>query len=304
MLSRRLLLGYGLTLGASSLAEARASDATPDSHQLTPHELTLEAPGRQGQPRARALVLVPAHGPRGTHPALVLLHGRGEAGDEQIGIHAWRTRYGLEDSYSRLLHPPIRLAREQTQFMRPEQLRALNAALARWPFQGMVLICPVTPNPGSGGAAQRALDGYADWIESRLLPAAREVAPLGASPILGLDGCSMGGFVAAEVFVRKPHLFRSFGVVQPAIGEFRVARYARALAAARGQPGLAGIHLLTSTGDPYRGATEALGRELGRLDARPTLQVLPGPHDQKWLRASGTLSVLGWHHQQLTSPPE
>jgi hypothetical protein len=248
----------------------------------------------------RALVLVPAHGPPGrTYPGLVLLHGRGEVGDELGSIHAWRGRYGLAESYARLLRPPVRLAREQSGFMRGPQLDALNAGLLRTPFEGMVLICPVTPNPHAGGQPERVLDRYSEWIEGTLLPAVRARAPLGSAPRIGIDGCSMGGYVAAEVFVRKPQLFQTFGVVQPAIGEFRVARYARHLAAA-GQAGLAGIHLQTSTGDPYRHATEAWGRQLERLGARHTLSLLPGPHDQRWLRATGTLAMLAWHHGALT----
>ena len=283
--------------GAGGAHAAEGGSGSLANQDLRLIDLRLDAqPGHA----KRALILVPAHGPPGrTYPGLLLLHGRGEVGDELAGIHAWRGPYGLAESYGRLLRSPVRLDAEQSEFMRRPQLDALNAALLRTPFDGLVLICPVTPNPHAEGQPERVLDQYAEWIEDTLLPAVRARAPLGGAPRLGIDGCSMGGYVAAEVFVRKPQLFQTFGVVQPAIGEFRVARYARHLAAAT-QAGLAGIHLQSSTRDPYRQATEALGRQLERLGARHTLSLLPGPHDQRWLRATGTLAMLAWHHGALT----
>ncbi len=116
---------------------------------------------------------------------------------------------------------------------------------------------------------------------------------------IGVDGCSMGGYVAAEVFARKPHLFRSFGVVQPAVGEFRVAGYAEHLTRALSGGTLRGVHLQTSTRDPYRQAVKVWAGHLERQGARFTLDVLPGPHDREWLRASGTMAMLAWHDYTL-----
>jgi pimeloyl-ACP methyl ester carboxylesterase len=283
---------------ASRICRAAASGTAAASAELTCHELSLEAPNARRW--RRALVLAPADGPQPRpQAALVLLHGRGEAGDERAAMEAWRMRYGLADSYARLRRPPLELPPGQ-KFMRTEQLDALNARLLAHPFAGVVSICPVTPNPGASKDPQGLLDEYAEWIEKILLPAARAVAALGPECPIGIDGCSMGGFVAAEVFVRKPHLFRTFGVVQPAVGQFRLSRYARALAAARG--GLSGIHLLSSSNDPYREVTQAWSRELERLGARPSLEVLPGPHDQSWLRAAGTPCMLEWHDRHLRIP--
>jgi enterochelin esterase-like enzyme len=238
--------------------------------------------------------------PGQTYPGLLLFHGRGETSNEQAALHAWRSSYGLEESEARLRRPPVVLAAEQRRFMQPQQLDALNAALAAKPFSGLCVICPVTPNPRRSGKPERTLDRYSEWIEHTLLPAVSAAAPFDPSRGLGVDGCSMGGYVAAEVLVRKPHLFRSFGLVQPAVGEYRVARYARHLTRAVARHGLRGIHLQTSTADPYRGAVRALARHLEKQGARYTLEVLPGPHDQKWLRATGTLAMLAWHDYILS----
>jgi hypothetical protein len=278
-------------------ATASPSIAPVSDGDLTWLELALA--GERGLAR-RALVMYPTHrAPGQTFPGLLLFHGLGETTNEQVAIHAWRTRYGLERSDARLRHAPLQLTAEERRFIEPSQLARLESALLEKPFLGLIVICPFTPNPRRKGAPERVLDRYSEWIEHTLLPAARAHAPLDAARGLGVDGCSMGGYVAAEVFVRKPHLFRSFGVVQPAVGDFRVARYARHLTLALSRQSLRAIHLQTSTHDPYRGAVKALARHLERQGARFTLDVLPGPHDQRWLRATGTLAMLAWHHYIL-----
>lgn len=294
MLSRRLFLNLCLAFAGLS-RHTRAEASGPSALRW----LELPLPG-QGRTARRALVMYPAAArPGQTFPGLVLLHGRGEAHDSSVAIHAWRTSYGLEDSATRLTRPPITLTSAQARYIEPQQLDAINHRLEQRPFSGLVLICPVTPDPHRSSSPERVLDRYSEWIEHTLLPRASETAPLDRARGIGIDGCSMGGYVAAEVFTRKPHLFRSFGVVQPAMGAFRVARYARALARAPSSHGLRGIHLQTSSRDPYRGAVEAWAGHLERQGARFTLDVLPGPHDQHWLRAAGTLAMLAWHDYTL-----
>jgi enterochelin esterase-like enzyme len=283
---------------AEETAIARAASSAPDAGaELTWKELTLEGEARWAR---RALVLYPSHSEPGqTHPGLLLFHGRGETSSVAAGLHAWRTSYGLEQSDARLRRPPIALSRDEQRYILPAQLDAIHDRLAHKPFSGLCVICPVTPNPRLARQPERVLDRYSEWIEHTLLPAARAAAPLDPARGIGVDGCSLGGYVAAEVFARKPHLFRSFGVVQPAVGEFRVPRYARHLARAMEHQTLLGIHLQTSTRDPYRGAVRALARHLKRQGARFTLDVLPGPHDQHWLRAAGTMAMLAWHDYTL-----
>ncbi len=299
-----------LGLARNARADENAPPLAPEgsTEPGTPHESTgagqlswLELPLRPERGVARrALVMFPAQrSPGQTFPGLLLFHGRGETSNDEAALHAWRTSYGLEESDARLRRPPVVLAADQRRFMSAGRLDALNAALAKKPFAGLCVICPVTPNARRSHKPERVLDRYSEWIEHTLLPAVSAAAPLDRARGVGVDGCSMGGYVAAEVFVRKPHLFRSFGLVQPAVGEYRVARYARHLARAVARHGLRGIHLQTSTADPYRGAVGALGRHLKKQGARYTLDVLPGPHDQKWLRATGTLAMLAWHDYTL-----
>jgi enterochelin esterase-like enzyme len=164
----------------------------------------------------------------------------------------------------------------------------------------MVLACPVTPNPYRAGGA-RAIARYADWIEEVLLPAVRERAPMAAGPEgTGLDGCSLGGYVAVEVFLRKPELFATLGSVQGALNTASAVRYADGIARAIERVGARPLHLETSSDDPYRRANEALSRALRERGVPNELRVPPGPHDQPWLREVGTLELLLWHERQLS----
>lgn len=302
MLTRRIFLASSALLAVPG---ARASEALADpttrasSGGLTWAELTLE---RQRGENYRALVLHPARpDPDRTYPGLLLFHGRGESRRPELGLHAWRSAYGLERAHARLASPPLALSRDERRYIQPERLQRIDETLRDEPFAGFVYICPFTPNPHRARSPEALLDGYSDWIEHVLLPAVRARAPL-APELLGVDGCSMGGFVASEVFSRKPHLFQSFGLVQPAFGAHRVSAYAESLSRAQNGGSLRGIHLLSSTLDPYRRSVEALGRELEGRSARYDLEILPGPHDQVWLRATGTLAMLAWHERLLARP--
>lgn len=302
MLSRR----HFLSLCAAAAAPIRPASAQNErgpgarsrvKGDLRLLEVSLEGPDRV--PR-KALILTPAHGPQGQrYPALLLLHGRAEVADPRAGIHAWHDQYGLGASYAQLRRPPLRLDAERAHFMRRAQLTAINTGLSKHPFAGLVLICPVTPNPHTSATPEQVLVDYADWIEHALLPRVSALAPVDESLCLGLDGCSLGGYVAAELFVLKPHLFSTLGMVQAAFGQPRVAGFAQHLARAAEQPGFAGIHLQTSSADPFRRTTEALAAELTRLGTRHVVEVLPGPHTKRWLRSAGSLAMLAWQERTL-----
>lgn len=284
----------GLSAG---LVASRARADTPSSADLRAIDLRL--PGESHVAR-RALVLVPTHVPQGTRlPMLVLLHGLGETVDERLGIHAWGERYGLVSAYERLLHPPFERTLERQRYLTEEHRQEINASLAARPFGGMVLVCPFTPNPWK-------LDGlhtihrYADWLTGTLIPAVRAQAPvLDGRGACGIDGCSLGGYVGLEVFLRKPEHFGTLGVVQAAISAPGAADYARRIAEATAKAGACPVHVESSTGDPYRSACEELGKQLGRQGVQHELRVIPGPHDQPWLREIGTPEMLLWHDRRL-----
>ena len=289
---RAWLLG---SVAALVAARPRVSGAaTPVSSVLTQLDLTLE-----GDPRLakRCLVLVPtAHTEH--RRVLVLLHGLGETGNEFRGIHAWGERYGLVRAYERLRKPPV-VPETKLGYLTQARTGEINQELQRNPFDGLVLVCPVTPNPYHGNAT-RILDRYAAWLKEVLLPGVEQRVGLKAPYALGLDGCSLGGYVGLEVVLRCPELFQSFGVVQAAIGAQQAPRYARRLAAAIASVGPLPVHIETSSLDPYRKACRLLSDELLRIGVPNRFRIAKGPHDQPWLREVGTLEMLLWHERQLS----
>jgi enterochelin esterase-like enzyme len=288
----------GAAAGLAVFGTSRGEATTPESSDLELRDLRLPGEARVAR---RALVLVPKHVAPGTRlPVLVLLHGKGEAGNELAGIHAWGDRYGLVRCYERLRRPPIERVLPKANYLTNERRAELNASLGERPFRGLILVCPVTPNPHELGDAPRVLDRYTAWLADTLLPAVREVAPVASGPhAVGLDGCSMGGYVALEVFLRRPELFGSLGTIQGAFGRASAELYARRLARALEARSPCPIHLASSSEDPFRDANELLAARLTRLGIPNVLRVPPGPHNQPWLREVGTLELLLWHDRVL-----
>jgi enterochelin esterase-like enzyme len=293
-MDRRAFLASTAALVAAS---RHALAATPASDDFIQKDLVLAGDKKIAR---RSLVLIPKHVQKDEKlRVLVLLHGLGETGNENLGIHAWGERYGLVSCYERLRRPPVVRVSPKMRWFTDENLVSVNADLKKRPFRGMVLVCPVTPNPHKVGGA-RALDTYADWIADTLLPAVRKEANCATGAAnTGLDGCSLGGYVGMEVFLRKPELFGTFGGVQAAFNVPAGIRYAEQLKKTIDRVGPRRIHIETSSQDPFKKANEALAKRLGELGVDHTLSVIPGPHNQPWLKEIGTLDMLLWHDRQL-----
>lgn len=237
---------------------------------------------------------------RKLQPALVLLHGLGETRSTELALKAWSDLYGLRSSIERLMNAPVVRTLPNKRYLDDARLERINRWLARRQFVPPVVICPVTPRPSKHRSRERLFEVYAEWIEKVLLPAASQRIPFDRSRV-GLDGCSMGGHVATEVFIRRASVFRSFGTVQSAIGAWRTKGFSERMEAAFKQVGARPVHLQTSSADPFRGATEQWSKELARRNIDHQLDVIPGPHDQPWLREVGTLEMLRWHCSVLRS---
>ena len=258
VISRRAVLA-----GAAGIVVTRRARADVDPG-WRPTSLDVREVAVEGTQSRRFVLGVPTHLAAGERaPLLVLLHGLGETGDARMGAWAWFERYGLGTSYDRL--------------------RASGA------MRGLVLACPYMPNLPI--ADPRTFDAYARWLVETVVPRARQEAPAidGASATY-LAGCSLGGHFSIELLLRRPEAFGAWGGVQTAIGEAAGRRYGGRLS----QAGMRDLLVETSTGDPFRAGNEALSRALDASGVRHTFIELPGPHDQRWLRSSGTERMLAW----------
>ena len=283
-----------VALGALSAFEASAQSVAP---RLESRVMEVE-----GSPLARRvrLLLPERQAPTEVLPLLVLLHGLGETANEQAGLDAWSERYGLVSAYERLRRPPIARTLARARYLTDEQIESLNAALHTRPLSAMAIVCPFTPNVHRQPSSARAIDEYSHWIASKMLPSVKNAAGIETRRLTtAIDGCSLGGFMALEIYLRRPDLFGAFGMVQGAIGAGAAVTYAERIRRAAEAHGSASIRLGTSTADPYLRANRALSNALSQREVTHTLAIQPGPHDQPWLREVGTLTMLHWHDSRF-----
>jgi len=288
VMGRRAFVAASLTaLGAAAAGRGRALSV-----------VDLEVP--DGEDVRHARVLIPEEGaPAGEVPVLLLFHGMGETHSVALGLRAWPELYGLRAADEHLRRPPLPTSLGG-EYLTPSHRRSLNASLAAEPYQGLVAVCVATPNVRKAKHPGEALDRLASWTEGSLLPEVRRQVPRAGR--VGIDGVSLGGYVALELYVRRPHLFATLGGVQAAFGPERVTDYANRLAEAQKSRGAVPVHLQTSSDDPFRAANELLGSELGKRGVAAEVLVLPGPHNQAWLKQVGTLAMLRWQERALRRP--
>ncbi len=299
--SRRQLLEALAALAASSIgssASAGAGAAETASTVLSVEE--LDVPGETKLAR-RCLLLRPA----ATRPErlLVLFHGLGETVQVKLGLYAWAKPYGLMRAYERLHAPPLVREAKEAGYLTDEHRARLNAELAQKPLGGLAVACPFTPNVYDAGPIANALDRYATWIAGTLLPELRRRLALRPGAGVGIDGVSLGGFMALEVFLRRPEPFAAFGCAQGAFGVALAEVYARRIRDVFAAVGPRPIHIATSRDDPFRPAAERLRKRLLAAQADVDFVSTPGPHSQSWLREVGSIDVLRFYHRTLTAAP-
>lgn len=234
-------------------------------------------------------------------PLLVALHGRGEAGRGlKVGARGWRDDYELGRAVKRLDEPPLQ-AEDLLGLVEPQRLAALNASLTAHPFRGICVACPYTP-----ALADRSLDGarpFGAFVTRDLVTKARQALAL---PVererTGIDGVSMGGRLALLVGLSHPEVFGAVGTVQPAIGA-EEAGWLSELAARAQQQAPVRLRLVTSDGDYFRKAVEALSARLSDDGVEHELLLTRGPHDYVYNRGPGSFEMLLWHDRVLHGLP-
>jgi pimeloyl-ACP methyl ester carboxylesterase len=286
MKRRALMLGTA-ALGFGSLRGLRAEAKPLESSELDFTELKLPGDAAFG----RALLAVPKLLPARPE-LLVLLHGLGETHDQEIGAHAFAERYGLLTAVSRLLQPPLARTLSGVDYFGKGRLEAHNQRLSERPFRCPVLLCPFTPNPYKAGG-DALLARYAGFVGGPLkTEVEKRVATSFPASRCMISGVSLGGYVAIEVFLRRPELFCALGLAQGAFGQNQAARYAAAIAKESERLGARRVEILTSTLDPYRKPNELLHQHLLKKQQSSRFLASPGPHDQRWLKESGVIEML------------
>ncbi|NUP07157.1 MAG: hypothetical protein HOW73_13970 [Polyangiaceae bacterium] len=289
LLHRRSLLGALAALGGGACGTAWAASNSFEVKRLSV----------KGKHASRFDLLVPKHLAKEEKVRLlVALHGLGESHDPELGAAAWVDRYGLGTSYERLRAPPIVKTGKRGDWT-DDRLSEVNAALKKRPFSGLAVACPFTPNFKDVADRGKAIREYGEWIVGEVVPLARKEAPCSTSAsATALDGCSMGGPFALDIFIQHPDAFGAVGTVQGAFGEQRAPKYAEQLADVVDKHGAKSIHLLSSEGDKFKGSAKALGSELTKRKVPNTVRIIPGPHDQPWLREAGTIEMLLFHERR------
>ncbi|MFO0613808.1 MAG: alpha/beta hydrolase-fold protein [Polyangiaceae bacterium] len=225
-------------------------------------------------------------------PLVVALHGLGESGDESLGVRAWPELYGLKTSYERLKKPPVVRESKRKDFT-DERLEEVNQLLSTRGFRGVAIACPWTRHIADFPDPKAAYDAYTAWLMDVVIPRARIEGPVSADPLAtSIVGCSMGGPVALEVFQRHPEAFGSVGLVQGAVSAFYADKNAQMIADAAASYGRRDVLLLSSQGDPFRDGHEAFAKALDKRGVPNSLRVPPGPHDQPFLRETGSIELL------------
>jgi hypothetical protein len=280
---RRALLAGLATLGVGSARAAKKLE----SAELTLSELSLPGDAAFG----RVLVAVPRTLPERPE-LLILLHGLSETAEQGMGARAFAERYGLLSAVSRLTHPPLARTNLQHDYFGDGRLDELNQRLQQQPYRPPVLVCPYTPNPYAAGG-EATLSRFASFLCGPLKAAVEErVGKSFSASRSMISGVSLGGYLAIEVFLKRPEVFCGLGTAQGAFGPNQAVRYATGVAAAVERVGARRVEILTSSFDPYRRVNEQFHQQLQKRQLASRLRVSPGPHDQRWLNESGVIEML------------
>ncbi len=309
MLSRRALLSLFAALGCAqkepperapaTTVKIVAPSASVKGERLPAEQLTWAFPDTPVG-RMSVVVLVPERLPSERFPVLIAMHGRGETlkGPER-GARGWVDDYKLGRAVTRLAQPPL-AERDFEGFVEQARLAALNTALGREPYGGLVVACPYTPDVLGREEPFTQAPLLAGFLIDTLLRKIRTDTPAIATPeATGIDGVSLGGRAAIAVGLLRPEEFGAVAGLQAAFdpentSDF-VARAERALAK---NPRLR-LRLLTSTEDYYLTVTRRFHSALERKGLRHDFLVVPGPHDYAFNRGPGSLEMLVYHDRVL-----
>ena len=285
------------SLGAPARAES-------DKPLLPAQEITWDYPDTELGPM-RVVVLLPEREADERFPVLVALHGRGEAlKGPALGARGWIDDYLLPVTVERLHRPPISLD-DLHGFADDARLARLNASLVQRPYQGLIVVCPYTPDTlPADESIDKALP-LARFVVETLLPRAyRETPAIGTPASTGVDGVSLGGRAALGIGLLRPKAFAVVASLQAALRSDNSADILRRAREAKQEKPDLFVRLLTSSDDYFLKANQLLSRDLEAAGIRTELVNIPGPHDYEFNRGPGGYEMLMFHDRVLRGQPQ
>jgi pimeloyl-ACP methyl ester carboxylesterase len=244
-------------------------------------------------------VVVPTWGgPDARFPVVVALHGRGEAVKSPVdGALGWPRDYALVRAIDRVRAPPLRDA-DYEGLAEPARMADANAALARRPFGGLVIVCPWLPDVRQASTAD--VTPFARFLLDVLLPRVRRETPALATPeATGIDGVSLGGVIALRIGLTYPEAFAAVGGIQPAFGDGQNSEWTAVAQEARAKRPAQRLRLLTSHDDYFHDVVVGVDRAWSAAGIAHEFADVVGPHDYVFNRGPGSLELLFWNDRAL-----
>ncbi len=271
---------------------------------LPAEELTWDYSSTELGPM-RVVVSIPERAAHARLPVLVALHGRGEAlKGPAAGARGWIDDYWLPTTIERLHRPPLTLE-DFRGFADDARVSRLNESLKRQPYQGLIVVCPYTPDILPADEPIDEALPLARFIVDTVLPRAyRETPAVGSPESTGVDGVSLGGRAALGIGLLRPQAFAVVASLQAAIridNSEDIVRRAREAKLAK--PDLF-IRLLTSSDDYFIKANQSLASALVGAGIHTELVTVPGPHDYVFNRGPGGYEMLMFHDRVLRGQTE
>jgi enterochelin esterase-like enzyme len=288
--------------GAQSLGSA--PHTTPGKSMLPAQEVTWDYPETELGPM-RVVVLIPEREAGARLPVLVAMHGRGEAlKGPELGARGWVDDYWLPTTVDRLHRPPITLE-DLRGFADETRLARLNASLVQRPYQGLIVVCPYTPDTLPADESLDKAAPLARFVVETLLPRAyRETPAIGTPETTGIDGVSLGGRAALGIGLLRPKSFAVVASLQAALRSDNSEDIIRRAREAKTQKPDLYVRLLTSSDDYFLKANTLLAAALQAQGIHTELINVPGPHDYDFNRGPGGYEMLIFHDRVLRGQPE
>ena len=253
----------------------------------------------------RVVVSIPERAPDARFPVLVALHGRGEAlKGPELGARGWVDDYWLPTTVERLHRPPITFE-DLRGFADDARLARLNQSLRARPYQGLIVVCPYTPDTLPADESIDKAAPLARFVVETVLPRAyRETPAIGSPATTGIDGVSLGGRAALGVGLLRPQSFAVVASLQAAVRSDNSEDILRRARQAKLQKNDLRVRLLTSSDDYFLKANTLLAEALTSAGINTELVTIPGPHDYEFNRGPGGYEMLMFHDRVLRGQPE